>query len=78
MNAANGLRRLLENDAARAKLTRVERAQVRAALAAMEMLHVQAITREMRAAAARHRTRNCHGRAVELEQFAAQLEKVTP
>ena len=36
MNAAEGLRKLLEADADRAKLTRVERAQIRAALAALE------------------------------------------
>lgn len=39
MSAADGLRRLLESDAKRAKLTRAERAAVRAALAALEQKH---------------------------------------
>lgn len=39
MSAADGLRQLLENDAKRAKLTRAERAAVRAALAALERKH---------------------------------------
>lgn len=34
----------------------------------------QTIAREMRAAAAKHRARHRHGRAVELEQFAARIE----
>lgn len=37
---------------------------------------LQTIAREMRTAAARHRARNRHGRAVELEQFARQVEGV--
>ncbi|CAA2367835.1 hypothetical protein [Xylella phage Bacata] len=35
---------------------------------------VQGIAREMRATAAKHRARHRHGRAVELEQFAARIE----